>query len=101
MKIKKGDTVIVIAGKDKGARGTVLRALPKTEKVLIEGVNVKKRHQRPNRRNQHGQIVDKPHPVHVSNVMLADPKNGERTRVGKKLVEGKYIRIAQKSGTTI
>lgn len=101
MSIKKGDTVIVITGKDKGTKGTVLRAIPKDEKVVIEGVNVKKKHQRPNRRAQKGQIVDRPLPVHVSNVMFVDPKTGNRTRIGKKLVDKKYVRVAQKSGTIV
>ncbi len=68
MHVKKGDKVTVIAGKDRGKSGTILRALPKFDKVIIEGVNVRKRHQKPNRNNQKGQIVDKALPIHVSNV---------------------------------
>jgi large subunit ribosomal protein L24 len=74
MKIKKGDSVIVITGKDKGATGTVIRALPKEDKVIVEGVNMRKKHQRAKRDAQKGQIVEKPMPIHVSNVMRADKK---------------------------
>ena len=72
MKIKKGDTVKVISGKDRGKSGKVLRAFPKEDLVVVEGVNVKKRHQRATKANQKGQIIDKTMPVHVSNVMLVD-----------------------------
>lgn len=101
MKIKKDDKVIVIAGKDRGKTGKVLRALPKEDKVIVEGVNVVKRHQRGNAQRQKGQIVDKTLPIHVSNVMVADPKTGKRTRIGIKKVNGKYTRIAKKSNTTL
>jgi large subunit ribosomal protein L24 len=101
MKIKKGDNVIVIAGKDKGQKGKVLQAFPDEEKVLIEGVNVKKRHQRPTRQNQKGQIVDKSMPVHVSNVAFVDPKTSKPTRIGYKIENYKKVRIARKSGTSI
>ena len=72
MKIKKGDTVKVISGKDRGKSGKVLRAFPNEDLVVVEGVNVKKRHQRATKANQKGQIIDKTMPVHVSNVMLVD-----------------------------
>lgn len=71
MHVKKGDTVVVIAGADKGKRAAVLRAFPKKNLVLVEGVNVKKKHQRPSRTNQRGQIVEKAMPIHVSNVKKA------------------------------
>ena len=72
MKVKKGDMVKVISGKDRGKSGKVLRAFPKEDLVVVEGVNVKKRHQRATKTNQKGQIIDKTMPVHVSNVMLVD-----------------------------
>ena len=101
MKIKKGDTIKVIAGKDRGKSGKVIKALPKDEAVVVEGVNIKKRHQRPSRSNQKGQIIDKTMPVHISNVQLLDPKTNKPTRIGKKLVNDKYVRVAKKSGTVL
>lgn len=101
MKIKKGDNVIVIAGKDKGKTGKVLTAFPREDRVLIEGINVKKRHQRATRQNQHGQIIEKAMPVHVSNVALLDPQTNKRTRVGYKVEGDKKVRVAKKSGATL
>lgn len=101
MKIKKGDKVIVIAGKDKGNVGKVVRALPKVDRVIVEGVNVQKRHQRATSQQQKGQIVDKTLPVHVSNVMIVDPKTGGRTRLSTKKVDGKYVRVTKKSNTKL
>ena len=102
MKIKKGDSVIILAGKDKGKTGKVLIAYPRESKVLVEGVNIKKRHQRPTRQNQHGQIVDKAYPVHVSNVAIVDPKTNKPTRVGYQVKEdGTKVRITRKSGSTL
>ena len=76
MKIKKGDNVIMIAGKDRGKSGTVIRAFPKLEKVLVEGVNIVTKHQKSRQRGQRGQIVERPTPVEVSNVALKDKKTG-------------------------
>lgn len=101
MKIKKGDNVIVIAGKDKGKRGTVLKSLPAREMVLVEGLNMRKRHKRGMRSNQKGQILDIAHPIHVSNVMAIDPKSDKRTRVGYKSEGEKKVRVSRKSGSTI
>lgn len=101
MKIRKGDNVIVISGKDRGKTGKVLEAFPRTEGVLVEGVNLKKKHQKPQRSNQKGQIVETARPIHVSNVMLVDPSGGERTRVGFKMEGEKKVRIAKKSKTTL
>lgn len=101
MKIKKGDTIIVISGKDKGKTGVVSRAFPKLEKILVEGVNMKKRHTKPRRSNQKGQIVEKSLPIHVSNVMLVDPKKGGRTRIGISREGGKRVRVAKKSKVSI
>jgi large subunit ribosomal protein L24 len=81
MKIKKGDRVVVLSGKDKGVEGTVLSALPEKDKLIVDGVNVAKRHAKPTRANQQGGIIDKPMPIHVSNVALIG-SNGKATRAG-------------------
>lgn len=100
--VKKGDTVIVISGKDKGKKGRVLQAYPKDGRVLIEGVNLIKKHTRPSQANPQGGIVTQEAPIHSSNVMLVDPKTGTPTRVGHKvLTNGKKVRIAKKSGEVI
>jgi len=101
MKIKKGDKVQVITGKDRGKKGKVLRALKREDRVIVEGVNVVKRHQRATNQRQSGQIIDKTLPIHISNVMVVDPKSGKPTRVGIKKIKGKYTRIAKKSNTTL
>ena len=101
MNVKKGDTVIVLSGKEKGKKAKILEAFPKKSLVLVEGVNVKKRHQKPRRDASKGQIINKTLPIHVSKVALIDPQSGEATRVGKKLVEGRYVRVAKKSGSVI
>ena len=100
-KIKKGDKVIAIAGKDKGKTGEVLRVLRKEERVLVQGLNMVKRHQRPSQTSPGG-IMDKEAPIHVSNVALIDPKSSQATRVGIKEVEGgRKVRIARRSGEMI
>lgn len=102
MKIKKGDTVYVKSGADKGKTGKVLHAFPKELRALVEGVNVKKRHQKSRKSGEKGQIIDKPLPVQISNLMLIDPKSGKPTRVGISRKEGvKAVRIAKKSGAVI
>ncbi|MAZ40593.1 50S ribosomal protein L24 [bacterium] len=101
MKIKKGDNVIVISGKDKGKKGKILKVIRDDEKVVVEGINVVKRRQRPRKQGEKGQTVDVIMPLHVSNIMLVDPKGGKRTRIGKKLVKDAWVRIAKKSGTEI
>ncbi len=101
MKIKKGDKVIIIAGKDKGVSGKVLRALPKLDRVIVEGVHVVKRHQKSKKSGETGQIIDKTLPIHISNVALVDPKGGKPTRIGIKIDGGKRVRVAKKSGTVI
>jgi large subunit ribosomal protein L24 len=101
MKLKKGDKVVVIAGKSKGQTGNIVRAFPKERMLLIDGVNVVKRHRRATRQGGKGQIIDKPMPVHVSNVMLADPKDGTPTRIRLVREGGKVSRVAVKSGETI
>lgn len=101
MKIKKGDNVIVISGKDKGKKGSVTKAFPALERVIVEGVNVRKKHQKPRQRGAKGQIVEIASPIHVSNVMIADPKTGTPTRIGMKVEGGKRIRLAKKSGASL
>ena len=80
MKFKKGDKVNVIAGKDKGKNGKILYVLK--DKVVVEGVNIVKKHQKPTAQNQTGGIVEREHPIHISNIMMADPKTGKSTRIG-------------------
>ncbi len=92
---------MIISGKDKGKQGTVARVLPRRRHVIVEGLNMRKRHQRPRRAGQKGQTVEFAAPLHISNVQLADPKTEKPTRVGYKTTEGKKIRIAKKSGTKI
>jgi large subunit ribosomal protein L24 len=100
-KIKKGDTVVVLTGKDKGKTGEVLRLLPKEDRAIVQGVNVAKRHTRPSAQAQGG-IVDKELGIHISNLGLADPKDGKPTRVGfKKLDDGRKVRVATRSGEVI
>ena len=101
MKIKKNDNVIVIAGKDKGKTGKVIKALPERNMIVIAGVNMKKKHQRPQKSGQKGQIVDKTLPIHVSNAMIIDPSTGKRSRVGMKMVGDRYVRVSKKSGKEI
>ncbi len=98
MKIKKGDPVIVITGKDKGKKGTVARALPKEGKVVISGVNVKKVHQRRRSKNEKSQILERAYPIDASNVAIVDPEHKMASRIGKKKTEKGYIRISKKSG---
>lgn len=101
MKIRKNDTVIVITGKDKGKEAKVVRALPKEGKIIVDGVNVKKKSQRARKSGAKGQIIDKPMPIDVSNVMLLDPKSKKRTRAGFDIKAGKKTRVAKKSGSAI
>ncbi|PAE22968.1 MULTISPECIES: 50S ribosomal protein L24 [Bacillaceae] len=98
MHVKKGDKVMVISGKDKGKTGVILAAFPKQSRVLVEGVNIVKKHSKPSQMNPQGGIISQEAPVHVSNVMPVDPKSGEPTRVGYKTVDGKKVRVATKSG---
>ena len=99
MNVKKGDTVVVLSGKDKGKQGKVIQALPKKNKVVVEGVNKVKKHQKPTQANQQGGIIEMEAPIDASNVMLLDPKTNKPTRVGIKVDEkGNKIRVAKKSG---
>ncbi len=101
MRLKKGDRVTVIAGKDRGATGTIVRAFPKKNRVVIDGVNVVKKNRRATAKNRKGQIVEKPMPIHASNVMLADPKGGKPTRIRIVRKEGVRQRVASRSGEEI
>lgn len=98
MHVKKGDKVQVISGKDKGKQGIILQALPKRNRVIVEGINVVKKHAKPSQENPQGGILDQEATIHVSNVMPLDPKTNEPTRVGYKVENGKKVRIAKKSG---
>ena len=100
-KIKKGDKVVVLAGRDKGRSGEVLQVVPKEERALVRGVNMVKRHQRQTM-NQEGGIIQKEAPIQLSNLALADPKDGKPTRVGFKILDdGRKVRVAKRSGELI
>lgn len=101
MKIKKGDNIIVIAGKNKGEKGTVAKIFKDTDRVIIDGINKTTRHLKAKTRGQKGSIAQVEAPIHVSNVMLVDSKTGERTRIGKKEEGGKMVRVAKKSNQVI
>jgi large subunit ribosomal protein L24 len=98
MKIRKGDEVIVISGRDRGKKGSVLRVIPTEDRVLVQGVNMVKRHTRQSMRQQGG-IVEKETPIHISNISLVDPKSGKATRVGYRFLDdGRKVRFAKASG---
>ncbi len=101
MHVKKGDKVKVITGKDKGKTGIVLAVFPKKNRVIVEGVNIVKKHAKPSQENPQGGILDIEAPIHASNVMPLDPKTGEPTRVGYKIENGKKVRYAKKSGAVL
>jgi large subunit ribosomal protein L24 len=100
-KIKKGDTVVILSGKDKGKTGEVLKAMPKEDKVLVSGVNVAVRHRKPSQANPQGGLERREAPLHVSKVAVADPKSGKATRVRFETRDGKKVRVAAKSGELI
>jgi large subunit ribosomal protein L24 len=103
MAVRKNDTVVVRAGKDRGKRGRVLRVIADKNRLVVEGVNMIKRHTRPNpQKNIKGGIVEREASIHASNVMLLDPETNEPTRVGMKVLpDGRRIRIGRKSGATV
>jgi len=101
MKIKKGDTVQITAGKDRGSRGEVLLVLPALEKIVVKGVNILKRHIRAKKDGKKGERIEKEAPVHVSNVMLVCPHTGTPTRVGWKIEGGEKVRISKKANKAI
>lgn len=101
MKVKKSDQVLIISGKDRGRKGKVLQVFPKENRILVEGINLRKKHQRPRRMGEKGQIVELPAPIRVSNVKLICPKCGKTTRVRYKITESKKYRVCKKCGQEI
>ena len=102
MKIRRGDLVTVLSGKDKGKNGKVIRVFPKRQKLLVERVNLVKRHTKPSQKVQQGGIIEKEAPLNISKVMLFDLRTGQATRLGrKKLADGSLVRYAKKSGEMI
>jgi len=100
-RLRKGDDVVVISGRDKGKTGSILRVLSSKDRVIVDGVNMVKRHTRPSQA-QPGGIVDKEAPIHISNVAIADPKDGSATRIGYKFLEdGRKVRVSKRSGEVI
>lgn len=104
MKIKKDDNVVVIAGNSRGNSGKVLKVFPKKQRVIVEGVNIMKRHSKPSQANPQGGIIEKEAPIHISNVMVLDPKSNEPSRVGHKIIiddntgKKKSVRVSKISG---
>ncbi len=102
MKIRKGDRVVVLKGKDRGKEGTVMRVLPTERKVIVDGVNVSKKHQKPTRTTMQGGIIDKDMPIDASNVAVVSPKDGKATRVGYKIDDdGNKVRICKRTGVQL
>lgn len=101
MNIKKNDNVIVIAGKDRGKQGKVLRLFRETDKVLVEGLNLRKKHQKPRKQGDKGQTIEIPHPLHISNVLLYCSSCGQGVRIGAKVTAKKKIRVCKKCGKEI
>ncbi|WP_116679237.1 MULTISPECIES: 50S ribosomal protein L24 [Bacteroidales] len=100
--IKKGDTVMVISGEDKGQSGRVLEVLVKEQRAIVEGLNMIKKHAKPSAKNPQGGIISKEAPMHISNLNVVDPKSGKASRIGRRLNEdGKLVRYAKKSGEEI
>jgi large subunit ribosomal protein L24 len=100
-KIKKGDKVVVLSGKDKGKTGEVIRSMPKDDKVVVSGVNIAVRHRKPSQTNPQGGLERSEAPLHISKVAIADPKSGQPTRVRFDVRDGKKVRVAVKSGEVI
>jgi len=97
--VRKGDTVIVVSGKERGKRGRVLRVIPEKSRVVVERINMIKKHQRPTQKIRQGGIIEREGSIHLSNVMLLDPTSGKPTRVGARaLGDGKKVRVARRSG---
>ena len=106
-RIKSGDEVVIVGGKDRGKKGRVLRVEPGKNRLYVEGLNIVKRHQRPQqvagaqRAEQVGGVIEREGPIHISNVMLLDPQDGKPTRLGIEVADGKRYRIAKRSGTRL
>ena len=101
MKIKKGDTILVIAGKDKGRKARVIKALPRENKIIGEGINIKKKHIKPKREGEKGQVIEMPAPFDASNVKIICPKCGKPTRVGYRIEGKRKYRVCKKCGAEI
>ncbi|MDV7758394.1 50S ribosomal protein L24 [Liquorilactobacillus mali] len=101
MFVKKNDKVKIIAGKDKGKEGIIEKVFPSKDRVIVKGVNIIKKHQKPSNANPNGGIVEVEAPIHVSNVMLLDPSNNETTRISVKVVDGKKVRVSKKTGESL
>lgn len=101
MFVKTGDKVRVIAGKDKGKEGTITKTVAAKDRVVVEGVNIVKKHQKPSNEYPQGGVIDIEAPIHVSNVQLLDPSTNEPTRVGFKVEDGKKVRVSKKSGNVL
>ena len=100
-KIKKGDTVVVLSGKDKGREGQVVKSLPKDGKVVVSGVNMISRHTKPSQADPEGGVKRREAPIHVSNVAIKDPKTGKAARVGFEVRDGKKVRVLKGSGEVL
>lgn len=101
MKLKKGDTVVVVSGKDKGKTGTIMTVFPSTNQVVVEGIGMVKRHLRKTGPRQSGRIIERPRAIDASNVMFMDSETKKPTRIGRKTEDGKNVRVTKKSGTTL
>jgi large subunit ribosomal protein L24 len=107
MKIRKNDNVMVISGNDRGKTGKVLKVFPKNSRVIVEGINLRKRHTKPSQKNPQGGIIEKESPIHASNVMLLDPKTNEPTRLGSQIIldentgKKKRARISRSTGEMV
>lgn len=101
LKVKKGDTVKVLSGNDKNKTGEVLEVLPKTQKIVVKGINIKKKHMKPRRQGEEGGIIAKEFPIHMSKVNVVCPKCGKATRIGFKIEKDSKVRVCKSCGTTI
>ena len=101
MRLKKGDQVLIISGKDRGKKGKVLQAFPKESRILVEGVNLRKKHQKPKKTGEKGQIISMPGSVDISNVKLICPKCGKSIRIGYKILNNRKVRICKKCNQEI
>jgi large subunit ribosomal protein L24 len=97
-RIRKGDRVIVITGKDKGKSGVVMEVRPREQRCLVEGLNIMKRHTKPRPPNEPGGVIERPAPIHLSNVALIDPRDGRATRIRIEEVDGRTVRVSSRSG---
>lgn len=101
MKIKEGDNVIILSGNDKGKTGEVLSVMPKIQRVVVKGVNIRKKHVKPRKANEEGGIIPSEFPIHISKVAVVCPKCGKATKVGYKIEDGKKVRVCKKCGAKL